>query len=222
KHIKTIIVANEEKILGKNIRQEVDEEQADDSEIRTISKMQYSEIKEKIVVRTIKNIPDYEGIITEIISEYRTKEEEYKDFLIENKMNLINVFVGGNIANIRSIKCAIQDYERVFVELKKKGIADDLPIYFQTFVAYTLLLKANKIAKSERYGYLFCDSVIEKEYPGYYVRRYMLPGVREWLAEGEWNECDICDDIDKMIEMQKEADPKDLVRNSQLIDLEED
>ena len=95
KHIKTIIVANEEKILGKNIRQEVDEEQADDSEIRTISKMQYSEIKEKIVVRTIKNIPDYEGIITEIISEYRTKEEEYKDFLIENKMNLINVFVGG-------------------------------------------------------------------------------------------------------------------------------
>lgn len=222
KHIKTIIVANEEKILGKNIRQEVDEEQADDSEIRTISKMKYSEIKEKIVVRTIKNIPDYEGIITEIISEYRTKEEEYKDFLIENKMNLINVFVGGNIANIRSIKCAIQEFERVFVELRKKGIADDLPIYFQTFVAYTLLLKADKISKSERYGYLFCDSEIEKEYPGYYVGRYMLPGVREWLAEGEWNECDICDDIDKMIEMQKEADPKDLVRNSRLIDLEED
>lgn len=221
KHIKTIIVANEEKILEKNIGQEVDEDQADDSEIRT-TKIQYSEIKEKIVVRTIKNIPDYEGIFTEIISEYRTKEEEYKNFLIENKMSLVNVFVGGSIANIRSIKCAIQDFERVFVELRKKGIADDLPIYFQTFVAYTLLLKTGKISKSEKYGYLFCDSEIEKVYPGYYVRRYMLPGVREWLTEGEWNERNICDDIDEMLEMKKDADPKDLVRNLRLIDLEED
>lgn len=200
----------------------MDEEQADESEIRTTSKIQYSEIKEKIVVRTIKNIPDYEGIFTEIISEYRTKEEEYKNFLIENKMSLVNVFAVGNIANIRSIKCAIQDFERVFVELRKKGIADDLPIYFQTFVAYTLLLKTGKISKSERYGYLFCDSEIEKAYPGYYVRRYMLPGVREWLTEGEWNERNICDDIDKMLEMKKDADPKDLVRNLRLIDLEED
>ena len=222
KHIKTIIVANEEKILKKNIAQEVDEEQANDSEIRTTSKIQYSEIKEKIVVRTIKNIPDYEGIFTEIISEYRTKEEEYKNFLIKNRMSLVNVFVGGNIANIRSIKCAIQDFERVFVELRKKEIEDDLLIYFQTFVAYTLLLKTGKISKSERYGYLFCDSEIEKVYPGYYVRRYMLPGVREWLMEGEWNEGDICDDIDKMLEMKKDADPKDLVRNLPLIDLEED
>ena len=42
KHIKTIIVANEEKILGKNIRQEVDEEQADDSEIRAIRELFFS------------------------------------------------------------------------------------------------------------------------------------------------------------------------------------
>ncbi len=222
KHIKTIIVANEEKILEKNSGQEVDEEQADDSEIRTTSKIQYSEIKEKIVVRTIKNIPDYESIFTKIISEYNTKEEEYKQFLIENKMSLVNVFASGSIANIRSIKCAIQDFQRVFAELRKKGIEDDLPIYFQTFVAYTLLLKTGKISKSERYGYLFCDSKIEKAYPGYYVRRYMLPGVREWLTEGEWNERNICDDIDKMLEVKKDAAPKDLVRNLRLIDLEED
>ena len=120
KHIKTIIVANEGKILEKNSGREVDEEQADDSKIRTISKIQYSEIKEKIVVRTIKNIPDYESIFTKIISEYNTKEEKYKQFLIENKMSLVNVFLSGDIANIRSIKCAIQDFQRVFVELRKK------------------------------------------------------------------------------------------------------
>lgn len=50
----------------------------------------------------------------------------------------------------------------------------------------------------------------------------MLSGVKEWLTEGEWNEKNICDDIDKMLEVKKGAEPKDLVRNLRLIDLEED
>lgn len=226
KHIKTIIVANEEKILEKNLGQEVDGNQKTDSDKKmhtdTVVKIKYSEIKEKIVVRTIKNIPDYKSIFTKIITDYNTQDEKYKDFLQENKMCLVSVFTSGSIANIRSIKCAIQDFQRVFIELRRKEIEDDLPIYFQTFVAYTLLIKTGRVSKSERYGYLFCDSEIEKEYPGYYVRRYMLPGVKEWLIEGEWNEQNICDDIDKMLEVKKDAEPKDLVRNLRLIDLEED
>ena len=54
------------------------------------------------------------------------------------------------------------------------------------------------------------------------IRSYMLSGVKEWLTEGEWNEKNICDDIDKMLEVKKGAEPKDLVRNLRLIDLEED
>lgn len=224
KHIKTIIVANEEKIIKKNKGQKEDEEQVDGSQMqmRTKSKINYSEIKEKIVVRTIKNSPNYRSIFEQIISEYNTNEEEYKDFLKLNITNLVNVFSVGNIANIRSIKCAIQDFQRVFIELRKKEILDDLPIYFQTFLAYTLMLKAGKISKSERYGYLLCDSEIEKSYPGYYIRRYMLPGVRDWLMEGEWNERNIYADIDKMLEMKKDAEPKDLMKNMCLIDLEEE
>lgn len=226
KHIKTIIVANEEKILEKIFEQEVDGNQETDSDKKMHTdaavKINYSEIKEKIVVRTIKNIPDYKSIFAKIITDYNTQDEKYKNFLMNNQMSLVSVFASGSIANIRSIKCAIQDFQRVFIELRHKGIEDDLPIYFQTFVAYTLLIKTGRVSKSERYGYLFCDSEIEKEYPGYYVRRYMLPGVKEWLMKGEWNEQNICDDIDKMLEVKKDAEPKDLVRNLRLIDLEED
>lgn len=50
----------------------------------------------------------------------------------------------------------------------------------------------------------------------------MLPGVKEWLIKGEWDEQNICDDIDKMLEVKKDAEPKDLVRNLRLLDLEED
>lgn len=226
KHIKTIIIANEEKILEKNFGQGMDGKQEINSDKTihrdTTVKIKYSEIKEKIVVRTIKNIPNYTNIFTEIVTNYSTQNEEYKNFLIENKMCLVNVFSSGGIANIRSVKCAIQDFQRVFIELRKKGIEDDLPIYFQTFVAYTLLIKTGRISKSERYGYLFCDSEIEREYSGYYVRRYMLPSVREWLTEGEWIDQNICDDIDKMLEVKRGVEPKDLVKNLRLIDLEED
>lgn len=141
KHIKTIIVANEEKILEKYFEQEADgnQETGSDKTVHTDAavKIKYSEIKEKIVVRTIKNIPDYKSIFTKIITDYNTQDEEYKNFLIENKMCLVNVFTSGSIANIRSIKCAIQDFQRVFNELRRKGIEDDLLLYFQTFVAYT-------------------------------------------------------------------------------------
>lgn len=226
KHIKTIIVANEEKILEKNFGQEASGDQVNDSDkimhTDTDIKIKYSEIKEKIIVRTIKNIPDYKSIFTKIITDYNTQDEEYKKFLMENRMCLVSVFASGSISNIRSIKCAIQDFQRVFTELRRKEIEDDLPIYFQTFVAYTLLIKTGRVSKSDRYGYLFCDSEIEKEYPGYYVRRYMLPGVKEWLIKGEWDEQNICDDIDKMLEVKKDAEPKDLVRNLRLLDLEED
>lgn len=226
KHIKTIIVANEEKILEKNFGQEASGDQVNGSDkimhTDTDIKIKYSEIKEKIIVRTIKNIPDYKSIFTKIITDYNTQDEEYKKFLMENRMCLVSVFASGSISNIRSIKCAIQDFQRVFTELRRKEIEDDLPIYFQTFVAYTLLIKTGRVSKSDRYGYLFCDSEIEKEYPGYYVRRYMLPGVKEWLIKGEWDEQNICDDIDKMLEVKKDAEPKDLVRNLRLFDLEED
>jgi hypothetical protein len=224
KHIKTIIIANEEKIIAKNQQQDSNaesREKADESEQKN-GKIKYSEIKEKIVVRTVKNIPDYSSIIKNVVLNYHTNDVEYSKFLSEHTMQLVNVFVCGDIENIRSIKCAIQDFQRVFGELRKKGVDDDLSTYFQTFVAYTLLLKNGRISKSDRYGYIFCDSDVEKEYPGYYIRRFMLTSIREWLMEGEWNEKNISDDIMKMIEVKKEKEPEELVRNMRLIDLEED
>ncbi|MCP1100902.1 hypothetical protein M2454_000115 [Aequitasia blattaphilus] len=222
KHIKTIIVANEEKIIAKNQESHEDGEEGFSGTERKSGKIKYSEIKEKIVTRTLKNIPDYKKIIENLAMSYQTKKYEYKDFLSNHIVDLINVFICGNIENIRSVKCAMQDFQRVFVELKEKGIDEELPAYFQTFVSYTLLAKEGKISKSDRYGYIFCDADVEKEYPGYYVRRYMLTSIREWIMMGEWNEKNISDDINKMIEVKRKATPEELVRNMRLIDLEED
>ncbi|MFR3389866.1 MAG: P-loop NTPase fold protein [[Clostridium] scindens] len=54
KHIKTIIIANEEKIIERNQAvKKTDDENADDIEPRS-RKIKYAEIKEKIVARTVK------------------------------------------------------------------------------------------------------------------------------------------------------------------------
>lgn len=116
KQIKTIIVANEEKIIE---RKDIKEEK---------KQIHYSEIKEKIVIRTIKNIPDFEKIFEQIIQEYKSENEMYKKFLKENLEILKDLFVKGDIQNIRSIKCAIQDFERIYVILKDKGVEETIKI----------------------------------------------------------------------------------------------
>ncbi len=68
----------------------------------------------------------------------------YKKFLKENLEILKDLFVKGNIQNIRSIKCAIQDFERIYVILKEKGVEETIEIYYKTFLAYTLVLKTGK------------------------------------------------------------------------------
>ena len=231
KQIKTIVVANEEKILEKSTqtktnqkKEENEGENENDVHKQTNNrKIGYSEIKEKIITRTVKNIADYEKIIVEIIDEFVADEQLYKEFLIKHKTDLINVFGCGKSENIRSIKCAIQDFQRVFIELNKKDTDDDeLKTYFQTFAAFIFQFKDGKISKSERYGYMFSDYDIQKEYPSFYVNRYMLPSVKKWIVEGEWDSIRINSEIDEMIEAKKATDPKDIVRQADLISLDED
>ena len=228
KQIKTIIIANEEKILEKYAQAKmnrIEEENGnEDKRIKESSgvKLGYSEIKEKIITRTVKHIADYDKIIAQIIDEFVEDEPFYKEFLQEHKIDLTNVFKCSNSENIRSIKCAIQDFQRVFIELHKKGLDDEMKIYFQTFAAFMFQFKDGKIDKSEQYGYLFSDYDIEKDYPGLFISKYMLPSVEKWILEGEWDSDNINNEINKMIDAKKATEPKDIVRNTDLISLDED
>ena len=82
--------------------------------------------------------------------------------------------------------------------------------FFRRLQHLPYYLKRGKFNKSENYGYLFCDSDVEKTFPGYYVRRYMLPSVKDWLTVGKWNEDEVQEDIDKIVMLEKEADPRNL------------
>lgn len=225
KKIKTIIVANEEKILeskGSGTNEDGENDNRNSGSNKS-SKIGYSEIKEKIITRTVKNMPNYNKIITHILDEFVEDEKGYKLFLKKHTQDLMDVFTYGSSENIRSVKCIIQDFQRVFIELKKKHLEEDeLRKYFQSFTAFMLFFKDGKLEKSEKYGYLLCDYKVEKEYPGFFLNKYIPYSIKQWIVEGEWNEQDVSQEIDKIIELQKVTEPREIVRNTDLICLDEE
>jgi len=112
--IKVIIVADEDKI--------------EDSS--------YKEFKEKLVFRTAKINDVEDSIVCSIVEGYKTKNIEYKQFLLDNKNIIISVFKQSKYDNLRSLKACICDFERIFIEwCKAKATMEDLPDCLYKFCA---------------------------------------------------------------------------------------
>ena len=92
KAIKTIIVADEEKI-------------EDDK---------YKEFKEKVIARTIKFHYNHEDIIEKMIINYHERVQGYNQFLNNNKQIILSAFNDSNCNNLRTVKAVICDFERVY------------------------------------------------------------------------------------------------------------
>lgn len=221
KQIKTIIIANEEKIIEKNLKNNSNGESCELKKEKY--KIDYSEIKEKIIARTVKNVPNYKIIIENIFSNYKTENIDYKNFLLKHTSNLVDVFTIANTENIRSIKCAIQNFERVFLELQEKKVDEKhLLIFLRTFVTFSLLSKSGKINQINISENAFYSSAFEKEYPGYYLDKFMPISISDWIMTGEWNSENISKDIERIIELKSKPKPEELVRTMRLLDLDED
>ena len=238
----TIIVANEEKIKDSS-----------DNELS------YREIKEKIVQRVIKFVPDYEEIVSNSI-ESMSCGMEYKGLLRKNKKLLIkilsgnfndNVIIGQYKAenykpgsnnkreeyqkeeenlrnllaqrphNIRSFKCAIQDFERVYNKLLKSGIQDCSNWLF-SFTCFMMTNKAGLIQKSQRYGNLFLYLDVEKLYPEVFDTNFILSGFTKWIIDGEWEDEVISKEIQLFLEKEKAATPLEILRTHNLPEIDEE
>lgn len=225
-HFNTIIVANEDKINRK------------DSENKNLS---YDEIKEKIVERTICLDPDYDAIVDSIVDNRTWFNDEYTSFLRENR-DLVKDIFSTEIdskqestnstyrrdkekkkikrpRNIRSLKCALQDFYRVYSALKAAELPD-VEKYLYSFLAYTMAEKAG-IAKRGDYGFLFTDEYVKNAFP-LFNNQMLFASVRNWIHDGIWNEDLLKQEIAWAQERNKELEPKDKLRRNRIIDLDED
>lgn len=242
-HINTIVVANEEKIeSGENDR------------------IKYNEIKEKIIQRTIRHIPEYSSVVSNVINnmvhENDKASQKYKSFLTINKESIIDIFSGASIEgttldqlitkiysryseeeleskkekiqkllnhrphNIRSLKCAIQDFKRIYLLLEEKCV-NNKEKWLYSYLSYVLCFRAGLLPESTDYAKLLTEENISVLYPGFYNDKFITDGIKQWVQHGKWTKDTILSEIDYCINRDKAITPEEKVRMNSLLDLEE-
>lgn len=246
----TIIVANQEKIAEQQeddpILAEVkfpskfDNSQSPKENIASVTihhhfnkvqaKLSYQEIKEKIIQRTTRYVPDYSEIVHTVISDMKYEDDDYKAFLLECEAGLLELFAPNRDAgtntekddcphNIRSLKCAVQDFYRVYKELKNSEIPN-ISQWLYSFTSYVIAYKANLVQENQ-YGTLFSDDRVRKLYPAY-QSQYLLNSAKQWILHGTWDVKAVCEEIELIKKREMPLEPWESIRLNRIMDIEED
>lgn len=244
----TIIVANQEKILNYTKELETTAEilfsvPCNNSNTTTEKKatltihspntkeeIPYTEIKEKIIQRTIKYIPDYASIVHAVIQSFKYQNDEYKEFIIECEEGLLELFAPNRDMvldekeqkrphNIRSLKCAISDFFRIYKILIDNGFVD-IDKWLYSFVSYVIAYKAD-IAKEGSYGTLFTDNEVRDLYPAF-QNQYIFNASKNWVLHGIWDETAILHEIENIKQREEAKNPSEIIRTNRIVDVDED
>ena len=122
--------------------------------------------------------------------------------------------------NIRSLKCAIQDFRRVYSLLVEKHI-DNKEKWLFTYLSYVLCFRAGLIPESSKYGTLFSDEKVSILYPGFYDDKYITSGIKQWIRHGEWENDALNEELNRIVNREKAITPEDKARTYGILDLDE-
>lgn len=233
----TVIVANEEKIKDKSdnelsyreIKEKIvqrvipfvpDYEEVVSNSIESMScGIEYKGLlrkNEALLVRILSGdfndnaiIEQYKQCGNKKIEEYNKEEEKLRKLLAQRPHN------------IRSFKCAIQDFERAYNKLTKVGIQD----CSKWLLSFTCLMMANKVGvirEIPRYGNLFLYFDVEKLYPELFNTNFIVNGFSKWIIQGEWNDDVISKEILLFLEKEKALTPLEILRTHDLPDVNDE
>lgn len=227
-----IVIANEEILLSEKEEKLLDNE------------LSYSEIKEKVVCRTIVYKANYSEIIKSIIeSKQNGLDSEYIGFLKNNLEKIVDLFeceLDNNFnnndnklegikkipKNLRSLKCAFHDFERVFKVLKDENVRKiDITENMISFIAYSLIAKANLVNESEEYGFLFSDNIVKKLYP-FINMKALFMAEKNWIIHCVWNEDNLRNEINVKKEydykLKKMTEPKEILKVNPILEIDDE
>lgn len=198
--------------------------------LKESDELSYNEIKEKIIHRTVQYIPYYAGIVNAVIEKTKYQNDKYKDFVKQCEEGILELFAPDRNAyiesqnskrphNIRSLKCAIRDFYRVYGILVENDF-EDIDKWFYSFISYVIAYKAN-IAKEGHYGTLFSDKDVQELYPAF-QNCYMFGTVKKWVLRGVWDVDALTHEIGVALSKKKAETPSDIVRTHRIMDVEEE
>lgn len=123
--------------------------------------------------------------------------------------------------NIRSLKCALQDFERVYELLVEYNIPEQKNWLF-SFIAYTFSARAGLVIKGKEYESIYFDADVSQLYPGYYNSKYMINGIKAWIIDGEWDKEVINCQMSYVKQRYAATSPLEKAKSNSILDLEED
>lgn len=111
----------------------------------------YERIKEKLIGETFEYIPEYAYILSGMIMKY-SYNEELSDFFKRNTSLIISAFKKSDTRNLRILKHALNDFEKIFDETKA-NYPDINPAILKTMLTFTIAvsfeIKAGNISKEK-------------------------------------------------------------------------
>lgn len=175
-------------------------------------------IKHREIISSIFSGASIEGIpLDQLISK---KYSGYSRTELESEKEKIQELLKHRPHNIRSLKCTIQDFRRIYLLLNEKGI-DNKEKWFFTYLSYVLCFRAGLISESVRYGTLFSDEKVSILYPGFYDDKFITGGIKQWVRHGEWVKDTLDAEFEYILSRDKAVTPEEKVRTNRLLDLDE-
>lgn len=241
-HINTIVVANEEKIKSS----EEDKIKYNEIKEKIIQRtIYYSPDYTTVVSSVIENMACESDGISHIYKSFLESNREVLSSMFSDSIEdiALNHFASQKYAgsskeeyyakeekirelfkhrphNMRSFKCAIQDFKRIYFLLDKKQI-DHKEKWLFTYLSYVLSFRAGLISESARYGTLFSDEKVSVLYPGFYDDKYITGGIKQWVRHGDWNQDLIESELECILDRDKALTPEEKVCKNKLLDLDE-
>lgn len=123
--------------------------------------------------------------------------------------------------NIRSLKCALQDFERIYELLVEYKLPEQKNWLF-SFIAYTFSARAGLVIKDKEHESMYYDKHVSQLYPGYYNSKYMINGIETWIIDGEWDKDVINCQMSYVKQKYAAITSVDKARINNILDLEED
>lgn len=223
--IKVIIIADEEKIASNKADKNNSDtnHQIDNTNNTTLSttdsNFNYSDFKEKLISRTLKIEPDYKTVIDTILSSYQEIVIGYKDFLIDNKDIIYQIYIESDSNNFRSVKAFIIDYERLHEAWQNSNVSsENEPNMFYNFGAMTFGVKMGYYKKGKQ-GLLLSSSDLMQKFLKW-NNTYNFKACQDWILNNVWSKENFISEINETFKVQSyTADEKFMYFN--LWDLEQ-
>lgn len=157
---------------------------------------------DNVIIEQYK-IENYKFNINLKREEYQKGEDELRKLLAQRPHN------------IRSFKCAIQDFERVYDKLVKVGI-HDCNNWLLSFTCLMMTNKAGLIREIPKFGddSLYID--VKKLYPEIFNTDFTVKGVSKWVMHGEWNDNVISKEIQLFLKKEEATTPLEILRTHKI------